>query len=60
MQIFRKKGIIPIPAPCDYQCLQGAKLWHWTFLSMPSASGFERAEILAHEYLGACYERLTN
>jgi len=60
MQIFRKRGVTPIPAPCDYQCLQVTKHWRWNFLSMPSAAGFEHAEILAHEYLGACYERLTN
>jgi uncharacterized SAM-binding protein YcdF (DUF218 family) len=60
MTIFRKQGVTPVPAPCDYQCLQVTKRWGWQFLSLPRAEGFEHAEILAHEWFGACYERLSD
>jgi uncharacterized SAM-binding protein YcdF (DUF218 family) len=60
MKIFRKRGLAPIPAPCDYQAVSDRKQWKWTSLPLPSGGGFQDSEGALYEWLGSLYERVAN
>jgi uncharacterized SAM-binding protein YcdF (DUF218 family) len=60
MSIFRRKGLRPIPAPCDYQMISDRRMWKWTALPLPSGDGFVRSEGAVYEWLGSLYERMRD
>jgi uncharacterized SAM-binding protein YcdF (DUF218 family) len=60
MGIFRKAGMAPIPAPCDYQQVSDRRRWRWIALPLPSGDGFRTAEGAIYEWLGTLYERIRN
>lgn len=51
--LFRKAGIVVIPAPTDFQAKGNDELWQF-----PNADGLGRSEAAFHEYLGLAWERL--
>ena len=53
--VFRKKGVVTIPAPTDYMLPRSA--WHasWT----TSAVHLQASDLAVHEYLGIAWYRLT-
>lgn len=60
MKIFKKHGLAPIAAPCDYTDVAPI---HFRFtyytLPFPSGEGFEIVQNAAHEWMGGIYEWLT-
>jgi len=59
-QLFKQRGVNPIPAPCDYQMISNQRQLKWTALPLPSGNGFAHAEGAVYEWLGSLYERLRN
>jgi len=58
MVIFRKFGMTPLPAPCDYQMMNEHREWEWPKFPLPSGGGFECAEHAAYEWMGSLYEQI--
>jgi uncharacterized SAM-binding protein YcdF (DUF218 family) len=60
MSIFGKRGVTPIPAPCDYHFVSDNKRMRWSHLALPSGNGFQCSESALYEWLGSLYERMSD
>jgi len=54
--VFRKNGLIPVPAPTDYQLPKSVRHASW----VTSATHLQASDLAVHEYIGMAWYRLTN
>jgi len=54
MGVFRKHGMLPIPAPTDYQLPRNARNASWT----TSPIHLQASDLAVHEYIGLAWYRL--
>lgn len=54
--VFRKNGLIPVPAPTDYRLPKSIRHASW----VTSATHLQASDLAVHEYIGIAWYRLTN
>jgi uncharacterized SAM-binding protein YcdF (DUF218 family) len=57
MLIFKQRGLIPIPAPIEFEDLMQKEISPYQFL--PKAVELRKVEAAVHEYLGLLWARVT-
>lgn len=57
MELFRKQGMNPIPAPTEHRISESQKWWSGEIF--PSADGIIKAERAIHEYMGIAWLKLN-